>query len=48
MSTNAQGNPHWIAALLAQRRLPLVVRTALVTATCLAGIKHSSGRAGVQ
>jgi len=48
MSTNAQRNPHWIAALLAQRRLPLVARAALVMATCLAGIKHSSGRAGVQ
>ncbi|MCX4151361.1 hypothetical protein PQR70_20685 [Paraburkholderia madseniana] len=48
MSTNAQRNPHWIAALLAQRWLPLVARAALVMATCLAGIKQSSGRSGVQ
>ena len=38
MSTHAQGNPHWIAALLAQRWLPLVVRTALVSAYVIGGV----------
>jgi uncharacterized membrane protein YphA (DoxX/SURF4 family) len=38
MSTHAQGNPHWIAALLAQRWLPLVVRAALVSAYVIGGV----------
>ena len=38
MSTNAQRNPHRIAALLAQRWLPLVVRTALVSAYVIGGV----------
>ncbi|SKC97425.1 Uncharacterized membrane protein YphA, DoxX/SURF4 family [Burkholderia sp. CF099] len=38
MNTHAQGNPHWIAALLAQRWLPLVVRAALVSAYVIGGV----------
>lgn len=38
MSTHAQGNPHWIAALLARRWLPLVARTALVSAYLIGGV----------
>ena len=35
---HAQGNPHWIAALLAQRWLPLLTRTALVSAYVIGGV----------
>ncbi|MGF6483792.1 DoxX family protein [Paraburkholderia sp. JPY419] len=38
MSTRAQENPHWIAAMLAQRRLLLVVRAALVSAYVIGGV----------
>ena len=38
MSTHAQGNPHWIAALLAQRWLPLVARAALVSGYVIGGV----------
>ena len=38
MSTHAQGNPHWIAALLAQRWLPPVARAALVSAYVTGGL----------
>ena len=38
MSTHAQGNPHWIAVLLAQRWLPLATRTALVSAYVIGGV----------
>jgi uncharacterized membrane protein YphA (DoxX/SURF4 family) len=38
MSTHAEGNPHWIAALLAQRWLPLVARAALVSAYVIGGV----------
>jgi uncharacterized membrane protein YphA (DoxX/SURF4 family) len=38
MSTHAQGNPHWIAALLAPRWLPIVIRAALVSAYVIGGV----------
>lgn len=38
MSAHAQGNPHWIAVLLAQRWVPLVARTALVSAYVIGGL----------
>jgi uncharacterized membrane protein YphA (DoxX/SURF4 family) len=38
MSTHAQGNPHWIAALLAQPWLPLAARAALVSAYVIGGV----------
>ncbi|KAA0999294.1 DoxX family protein [Paraburkholderia panacisoli] len=38
MSTHAQGNPPWIAALLAPRWLPLVARVALVSAYVIGGV----------
>ncbi|KAA1016206.1 DoxX family protein [Paraburkholderia panacisoli] len=38
MSTHAQGNPPWIAALLAPRWLPLVARVALVSAYLIGGV----------
>lgn len=38
MSTHAQGNPHWITVLLAQRWVPLVARTALVSAYVIGGL----------
>ncbi|HEX7912375.1 MAG TPA: hypothetical protein VF534_30380 [Paraburkholderia sp.] len=48
MGTYAQGNPHWVAALLAQRWLPPVARAALVMTIRVAGIERSSGHAGFQ
>ncbi|WP_321931390.1 DoxX family protein [Paraburkholderia guartelaensis] len=38
MSTQAQGNPHWIAALLSWHWLPLVLRAALVSAYVIGGV----------
>ncbi|BCG02692.1 hypothetical protein PPGU19_072600 (plasmid) [Paraburkholderia sp. PGU19] len=38
MSTHAQGNPHWIAALLDQPWLPPMARTALVSAYLIGGV----------
>ncbi|MEX3944470.1 DoxX family protein [Paraburkholderia sp. EG287A] len=38
MSTHAQGNPPWIATLLAQRWQPVVVRSALVSMYVIGGV----------
>jgi uncharacterized membrane protein YphA (DoxX/SURF4 family) len=38
MSAGAQGNPRWIAAILAQSWLLLLVRTALVSAYVIGGL----------
>jgi uncharacterized membrane protein YphA (DoxX/SURF4 family) len=38
MSTDTQGNPRWIAAILAQPWLLLLVRTALVSAYVIGGL----------
>ncbi|MEM5385098.1 DoxX family protein [Paraburkholderia phymatum] len=38
MNARAQGNPHWIAAILAQPWLLMLIRTALVSAYVIGGL----------